>query len=268
MEGDDSIAAVTVVEEWSGSSSSKLSKTAVITSNSSQITSMQRYPLSPSLMRAANWRSVYRLTPLQFPRSLPAIGFRTWKSMEVSLTRFGEGFSMRLYRRQVDFTSPVQGFPSSVTPDYVPFQVWDSLQVMLNASLKVLWDDALLSAIGVGQKSATVIGATFQGSNLDSNAKMWRLVADFMNDLEPKISDFRNVDGSGFSIVSLSFCCDNLLGQSVKISYINSFKWNLKWLSYSIASLGSHSALANVVKFIQISTLIASAECDPRDVML
>lgn len=23
----------------------------------------------------------------------------------------------------------------------------------------------------------------FQGSNLDSNAKMWRLVADFMNDL-------------------------------------------------------------------------------------
>uniref|UniRef100_A0A2P2LIL8 Uncharacterized protein MANES_01G027700 n=1 Tax=Rhizophora mucronata TaxID=61149 RepID=A0A2P2LIL8_RHIMU len=61
---------------------------------------------------------------------------------------------------------------------------------------------ALLSAIGVGEKSATVIGATFQwflrdltgmlggilftlyqGSNLDANAKMWRLVADLMNDL-------------------------------------------------------------------------------------
>ncbi|KAJ0091195.1 hypothetical protein Patl1_13781 [Pistacia atlantica] len=70
---------------------------------------------------------------------------------------------------------------------------------------------ALLSAIGVGEKSATVLGATFQvvfegsnwnawrclihilsgvmhctyiiGSNLDSNAKMWRLVADLMNDL-------------------------------------------------------------------------------------
>ncbi|KAL5704153.1 Protein root UVB sensitive 3 [Ranunculus cassubicifolius] len=61
---------------------------------------------------------------------------------------------------------------------------------------------ALLSAIGVGEKSATVIGATFQwflrdftgmlggilftfyqGSNLDSDAKMWRLVADLMNDL-------------------------------------------------------------------------------------
>lgn len=66
----------------------------------------------------------------------------------------------------------------------------------------MLSTQALLSAIGVGEKSATVIGATFQwflrdltgmlggilftfyqGSSLDSNAKMWRLVADLMNDL-------------------------------------------------------------------------------------
>lgn len=66
----------------------------------------------------------------------------------------------------------------------------------------MLSTQALLSAIGVGEKSATVIGATFQwflrdltgmlggilftfyqGSDLDSNAKMWRLVADLMNDL-------------------------------------------------------------------------------------
>ena len=26
----------------------------------------------------------------------------------------------------------MQGFPSSVTPDYVPFQVWDLLQVNIN----------------------------------------------------------------------------------------------------------------------------------------
>ncbi|XP_039013634.1 protein root UVB sensitive 3-like [Hibiscus syriacus] len=66
----------------------------------------------------------------------------------------------------------------------------------------MLSTQAILSAIGVGEKSATIIGATFQwflrdltgmlggilftlyqGSNLDSNAKMWRLVADLMNDL-------------------------------------------------------------------------------------
>ncbi|KAG6480873.1 hypothetical protein ZIOFF_057461 [Zingiber officinale] len=95
-----------------------------------------------------------------------------------------------------------EGFPGSVTPDYVPFQVWDSLQGLSTYIRAMLSTQALLSAIGVGEQSATVIGATFQwflrdftgmlggilftfyqGSNLDSNAKMWRLVADFMNDL-------------------------------------------------------------------------------------
>nr|GMD90732.1 protein root UVB sensitive 3 [Ipomoea batatas] len=94
------------------------------------------------------------------------------------------------------------GFPNSVTPDYVPFQVWDLLQGLSTYVRMMLSTQALLSAIGVGEKSATVIGATFQwflrdlsgmiggilftfyqGSNLDSNAKMWRLIADFMNDL-------------------------------------------------------------------------------------
>ncbi|CAN6470812.1 unnamed protein product [Victoria cruziana] len=66
----------------------------------------------------------------------------------------------------------------------------------------MLSTQALLSAIGVGEKKATVLGATFQwflrdftgmlggvlftfsqGSKLDANAKTWRLAADFMNDL-------------------------------------------------------------------------------------
>ncbi|KAF3431582.1 hypothetical protein FNV43_RR26313 [Rhamnella rubrinervis] len=96
----------------------------------------------------------------------------------------------------------MQGFPSSVTSDYASFQVWDLLQGLSTYIRTMLSTQALLSAIGVGEKSATVIGATFQwflrdltgmlggilftfsqGSNLDSNAKMWRLVADLMNDL-------------------------------------------------------------------------------------
>ncbi|KAM7484432.1 hypothetical protein LguiA_000441 [Lonicera macranthoides] len=95
-----------------------------------------------------------------------------------------------------------EGFPSSVTPDYTSFQLWDSLQGLSTYIRTMLSTQALLGAIGVGEKSATVIGATFQwflrdltgmlggilftfyqGSNLDSNAKMWRLVADLMNDL-------------------------------------------------------------------------------------
>ncbi|MQL88476.1 hypothetical protein Taro_021039 [Colocasia esculenta] len=131
-------AASFTIEEWRGSSAAKLTRTAVLTADSSSL----------------------------------------------SLNRSGSQWSE--LRRKV---AEAFGFPGSVTRDYLPFQIWDSLQ-------------ALLSAIGVGEKSATVIGATFQwflrdltgmlggilftfyqGSNLDSNAKMWRLVADFMNDL-------------------------------------------------------------------------------------
>ncbi|XP_034700142.1 protein root UVB sensitive 3 isoform X1 [Vitis riparia] len=139
-----------IVEEWSGSSSSKLSRTATITS--------------------------------------------------LSIRRSGSRFS-HVWRRILQAFVP-EGFPSSVTPDYAPFQLWDSLQGLSTYIRTMLSTQALLSAIGVGEKSATVIGATFQwflrdltgmlggilftfyqGSNLDSNAKMWRLVADLMNDL-------------------------------------------------------------------------------------
>ncbi|KAM3754754.1 hypothetical protein ACB098_03G189500 [Castanea mollissima] len=142
-----------ILEEWNGSSSTKLSKTATITA-------------SPSLC----------------------------------IQRSGGRFN-HVWRRVLQAFVP-EGFPSSVTPDYVPFQVWDLLQGLSTYIRMMLSTQALLSAIGVGEKSATVIGATFQwflrdltgmlggilftfyqGSNLDCNAKMWRLVADLMNDL-------------------------------------------------------------------------------------
>ncbi|ESR51170.1 protein root UVB sensitive 3 [Citrus sinensis] len=142
-----------IIEEWNGSSSTKLFKTATIFA-------------SPSL----------------------------------SIHRSGSRFT-HVWSRVLQAFVP-EGFPGSVTPDYVPFQVWDSLQGLSTYIRTMLSTQALLSAIGVGEKSATVIGATFQwflrdltgmlggvlftfyqGSNLDSNAKMWRLVADLMNDL-------------------------------------------------------------------------------------
>ncbi|TVU47932.1 hypothetical protein EJB05_07550, partial [Eragrostis curvula] len=142
------------VEEWSGSSGSTLSRTAVLTASASSLTSR----------------------------------------------RFGSRWG-RIGGRLLGAFVP-EGFPGSVTPDYVPFQVWDTLQGLSTYIRAMLSTQALLGAIGVGEQSATVIGATFQwflrdltgmlggilftfyqGSNLDSNAKMWRLVADFMNDL-------------------------------------------------------------------------------------
>ncbi|KAJ4972939.1 hypothetical protein NE237_006113 [Protea cynaroides] len=143
-----------LVEEWNGSSSTKLSRTAILNA-----------------------------TPTSF-------------SLHRSGSRFNE-----VWRRVLSAFVP-EGFPSSVTPDYVPFQTWDTLQGLSTYIRMMLSTQALLGAIGVGEKSATVIGATFQwflrdfsgmlggilftfyqGSNLDSNAKMWRLVADLMNDI-------------------------------------------------------------------------------------
>ncbi|XP_057962673.1 protein root UVB sensitive 3 isoform X2 [Malania oleifera] len=144
-----------ILEEWSGSSPTNLSITATITAAA---------PSSISIRRSGN-----RLNEL-------------WERVLAAFVP--------------------EGFPSSVTPDYAPFQLWDSLQGLSTYVRTMLSTQALLSAIGVGEKSATVIGATFQwflrdltgmlggilftfyqGSNLDSNAKMWRLVADLMNDL-------------------------------------------------------------------------------------
>lgn len=146
-----------LIEEWNGTSSTKLTKTATITSTSS-------------------------------------------RSSSISIQRWSNAFT-HISQRILQAFVP-EGFPTSVTPDYVPFQVWDSLQGLSTYVRMMLSTQALLSAIGVGEKSATVIGATFQwflrdltgmlggvlftcyqGSNLDSNAKMWRLVADLMNDL-------------------------------------------------------------------------------------
>ncbi|GMP93799.1 hypothetical protein CsSME_00043495 [Camellia sinensis var. sinensis] len=154
VRGDESTELV--VEEWSGSSSTKLRRTAIITASST--------------------------------------------SSSIAIRRSGSRFN-QLWTRILQAFVP-EGFPSSVTPDYLPFQIWDSLQGLSTYVRTMLSTQALLSAIGVGEKSATVIGATFQwfmrdltgmlggilftfyqGSNLDSNAKMWRLIADLMNDL-------------------------------------------------------------------------------------
>ncbi|GAB2280189.1 Protein root UVB sensitive 3 [Dionaea muscipula] len=156
---DDDDGGVVVVEEWNGSSSAKLSLTASISSSPT--------PSSPS--------------------------------SSIAIQRFGTHYRIAWSRILSAFVP--EGFPSSVTPDYIPFQVWDSLQGLSTYIRTMLSTQALLSAIGVGEKSATVVGATFQwflrdltgmlggilftfyqGSNLDSDAKMWRLVADLMND--------------------------------------------------------------------------------------
>ncbi|KAL3511049.1 hypothetical protein ACH5RR_030450 [Cinchona calisaya] len=179
MESKAAETAEMVFEEWNGTASTKLTKTATISFTQNKASSSS---YSPSIKRSSS--------PFNH-------------------------FTRRVLQAFVP-----EGFPDSVTLDYAPFQVWDSLQGLSTYVRTMLSTQALLSAIGVGEKSATVIGATFQwflrdltgmlggilftfyqGSNLDSNAKMWRLVADLMNDLGMLMDLLSPLFPSAFSFI-------------------------------------------------------------------
>ncbi|XP_020942038.1 RUS1 family protein C16orf58 homolog [Sus scrofa] len=95
-----------------------------------------------------------------------------------------------------------QGFPDSVSPDYLPYQLWDSVQAFASSLSGSLATHAVLLGIGVGNAKASVSAATatwlvkdstgmlgrivfawWMGSKMDCNAKQWRLFADILNDV-------------------------------------------------------------------------------------
>ncbi|XP_039094002.1 RUS family member 1 isoform X2 [Hyaena hyaena] len=95
-----------------------------------------------------------------------------------------------------------QGFPDSVSPDYLPYQLWDSVQAFASSLSGSLATHAVLLGIGVGNAEASVSAATatwlvkdstgmlgriifawWKGGKLDCNAKQWRLFADILNDV-------------------------------------------------------------------------------------
>ncbi|XP_065560739.1 RUS family member 1-like isoform X2 [Artemia franciscana] len=114
-----------------------------------------------------------------------------------------------LFQFFVDIFLP-EGFPESVSKDYVQYQIWDSFQALFSSLNGALATKAVLTGVGVGNAEATVLGATLTwlirdgasmigrisfsaliGSQLDANCKQWRLFADILNDV-----------AMGFEIVS------------------------------------------------------------------
>ncbi|KAK6190597.1 hypothetical protein SNE40_002428 [Patella caerulea] len=94
-----------------------------------------------------------------------------------------------------------QGYPESVSEDYLIYQLWDTIQAFASSITGTLAARALLKGMGVGDENATVLAATMtwllkdgtgmlgrimfawlKGSNLDCDAKRWRLFADILND--------------------------------------------------------------------------------------
>uniref|UniRef100_F6X7N8 RUS family member 1 n=1 Tax=Callithrix jacchus TaxID=9483 RepID=F6X7N8_CALJA len=84
-----------------------------------------------------------------------------------------------------------QGFPDSVSPDYLPYQLWDSVQAFASSLSGSLATHAVLLGIGVGNAKATVSAATATWLVKDSTgmlglssrpADFW-LFADILNDV-------------------------------------------------------------------------------------
>ncbi|GLI67372.1 hypothetical protein VaNZ11_011551 [Volvox africanus] len=95
-----------------------------------------------------------------------------------------------------------EGYPESVSPDYLSFQMWDTIQALSSYVRGVLTSQAILKGVGVGQQASSPLAAVFtfflrdlagmlggilfaylEGSSFDSCAKQWRLFADIINDL-------------------------------------------------------------------------------------
>lgn len=95
-----------------------------------------------------------------------------------------------------------QGYPDSVSNDYMAYQIWDTLQAFCSSITGALAAQAILKGVGVGDENATVLAATMtwlikdgtsmvgriafawmQGRYLDSDCKRWRFFADILNDV-------------------------------------------------------------------------------------
>jgi hypothetical protein len=94
-----------------------------------------------------------------------------------------------------------EGYPASVSGDYLEYQLWDTLQAFASSVTGSLATAAVLRGVGVGDASATPLAATlawilkdgagmvgrivfaaYTGSSLDHDCKRWRLFADVTND--------------------------------------------------------------------------------------
>ena len=95
-----------------------------------------------------------------------------------------------------------EGYPSSVSNDYIAYQVWDTVQAFCSSITNILATQGVLKGAGVGDVKATAMAATItwvlksgsgmagsilfawaRGSHLDCYCKQWRFTADVLNDV-------------------------------------------------------------------------------------
>ncbi|XP_044303943.1 RUS family member 1 isoform X2 [Varanus komodoensis] len=113
-----------------------------------------------------------------------------------------------------------QGYPESVSPDYLAYQIWDTVQAFASSITGTLATQAVLKGVGVGDETSTVTAATVtwilkdgtgmlgrilfawsKGSKLDCDAKQWRLFADVLNDVAILMEILAPAFPAGFTFI-------------------------------------------------------------------
>eukprot|EP00088_Acartia_fossae_P013012 TRINITY_DN1673_c0_g1_i10.p1 TRINITY_DN1673_c0_g1~~TRINITY_DN1673_c0_g1_i10.p1 ORF type:complete len:403 (-),score=64.79 TRINITY_DN1673_c0_g1_i10:473-1681(-) len=95
-----------------------------------------------------------------------------------------------------------EGYPDSVSSDYIYYQGWDTVQAFASSISGSIATSAVLQGVGVGDETATPLAASITwllrdgcgmvgrilfaakfGTQLDYDCKKWRLFADVLNDV-------------------------------------------------------------------------------------
>ncbi|KAL2041213.1 hypothetical protein N7G274_006158 [Stereocaulon virgatum] len=165
------------------------------------------------------------------------------------------------------------GYPSSVTDDYMWYQIYDSLQAFSSSIAGLLSSRAVLEGVGVGDASAsptaalllsvlqdsmgriaTILFAHRLGTSLEPECKMYRLAADIFNDtamfldcLSPALPKVPRVILLSFSSILRALC--GVAAGSSKAS-----------LSAHFARWGNLGELNAVSKFSMSLMVVVSGE--------
>ncbi|GAB5370158.1 hypothetical protein AAMO2058_001467900 [Amorphochlora amoebiformis] len=125
-----------------------------------------------------------------------------------------------------------KGYPNSVTPDYIAYQSWDTIQALCSYLRGVLATRAWFQGIGVGSAKASASAATYNwilkdgcgmigslffasvfGRKFDSNVKSWRLFADMINNVGLFLDMLAPLAGDYFIYVAcIATVCKALCG--------------------------------------------------------
>jgi hypothetical protein len=140
--------------------------------------------------------------------------------------------SLGIFTMARDLFLPV-GYPLSVTPDYLQFQIYDSIQGLSSYIRGMLSNQSVLLGLGFSRENSSLFSASVsiaakeavstassllicsKSSSFDSHSKQWRLAADICNDLALSLqilSSFSQSNETFLGLFMLGAMCQAVTG--------------------------------------------------------